>query len=120
VLLVDDEPGVLEPTRELLAGWGLTVASASSAADALAIYRSDPEAIDVVVTDHAMPVTTGIELAAALHALDSNLRWLLCTGFADDATLAQAQRHGVCAVLRKPVEPAELRAALEACLPAGH
>ncbi|MGE5336330.1 MAG: PAS domain S-box protein [Gemmatimonadota bacterium] len=116
VLLVDDEPGVLEPMRELLTGWGLTVTTASSGVEALAAYRNDPRAFDVVVTDHAMPAMTGIELASQLQALNTSLRWLLCTGFADDATTARAQAQGACTVLRKPVEPSELRSALEACL----
>ncbi len=59
---------------------------------------------------------TGVELAGQLRALNTSLRWLLCTGYADDATAARAQAQGVCAVLRKPVEPSALRSALEACL----
>jgi FixJ family two-component response regulator len=41
---------------------------------------------------------------------------ILCSGYADEAAAAEAQRHGVQTLLRKPIEPTELRAAVEAAL----
>ena len=63
-----------------------------------------------------MPQMTGIELAERLRARLPTLRWLLCTGFADEASIARARALGALAVLHKPVEPIKLRTAIESAL----
>jgi CheY-like chemotaxis protein len=116
VLLVDDEPSVLAVLRETLLTWGLTVEACASVEAAERVFAAAPESFDLVVTDHAMPQMTGIELAERLRARLPTLRWLLCTGFADDASIARARALGALAVLHKPVEPVELRTAIESAL----
>ena len=80
------------------------------------VFAAAPESFALVVTDHAMPQMTGIELAERLRARLPTLRWLLCTGFADEASVARARALGALAVLHKPVEPVELRTAIESAL----
>jgi len=117
VLLVDDEPAVLGSMRELLSGWGLQVAAFELPEQALAAFEAGPQEFDLAITDLAMPQLSGIELVARLRS-QRELPVLLSSGFVDDAALAAAREVGVHAVLRKPLEPAELRAAVEAVLPA--
>jgi nitrogen-specific signal transduction histidine kinase/CheY-like chemotaxis protein len=116
VLLVDDEPSVLAVMRETLRSWGLDVDDFSSAEAAEAGFVRDPARHDLLITDHAMPLVTGIELAARLRAHRPGLPWLLCTGYADATTVARARSGGATAVLRKPTERSDLRAAIEAAL----
>ncbi len=89
VLLVDDEASVLAMMRETLASWGLEVEACLTAAEAVRIYDADPARFDLLITDLAMPHTTGIQLAARLLARRSGLPWLLCTGFADADSAAR-------------------------------
>jgi CheY-like chemotaxis protein len=116
VLLVDDEPSVLAVLRDTLLTWGLTVEACASVEAAERVFAAAPESFALVVTDHAMPQMTGIELAERLRARLPTLRWLLCTGFADEASVARARALGALAVLHKPVEPVELRTAIESAL----
>lgn len=66
VLIVDDHPLNLNLARIVLSRAGFDVTTASSAAEALkSVDRARP---DVVLTDISMPVTSGKELCALLHA----------------------------------------------------
>ncbi|HEU0199762.1 MAG TPA: response regulator, partial [Burkholderiaceae bacterium] len=118
VLLVDDETAVRGFMQEMLAGWGLTVTTAAHAGEALSIFEEKEGAFDLVITDLAMPIKTGIELAAELRARCEDVPIILCSGYATDDAAFEAERYGIDTILGKPIEPAELRSAVEAALPA--
>jgi PAS domain S-box-containing protein len=112
VLLVDDEQAVLGFMRELLETWGLEVTACMSAADALETVARGAADFDVVITDQTMPRMTGLQLAAELAQWRPGLPVVLYTGYAEglpEGGVAQARAR---AVLRKPIEPAELRNAI--------
>jgi CheY-like chemotaxis protein len=68
VLVVDDEPLVLEVTAGMLEELGCDVVTATNARHALALLAAD-ERIEVLITDINMPHMNGYELAAkAQHA----------------------------------------------------
>jgi CheY-like chemotaxis protein len=60
---------------------------------------------------------TGLELARELAAIRPGLPVILYTGYADGVIDAQVEAAGVRALVRKPVEPAQLLALLRAHLP---
>jgi CheY-like chemotaxis protein len=109
---------VLAVMRETLEAWGLEVEACHSADAAEQAFLQTGE-FDLLVTDQAMPVATGMDLATRLRRRCPELAWLLCTGFADADTIASARQLGADAVLMKPIERDELRAAVESAL-AGH
>jgi PAS domain S-box-containing protein len=117
VLLVDDEEMVRGFMRELLEGWGLEVDAAGDGAEARALFARAPERYDLVITDQTMPRQTGVELARELAARRAGLPIVLYSGYADAITEAQVQDAGIRALVRKPVEPAALRALVETLLP---
>jgi CheY-like chemotaxis protein len=83
ILLVDDDELVRMGTALMLEELGHEiVAEAGSGLDALALLR-DPTALDVLLTDQAMPGMSGLELVARAKALRPGLRALLATGYAD-------------------------------------
>lgn len=102
VLFVDDEPGLAELGRDILAELGYRATACSRPLEALAIMRADPGAFDLLVTDYTMPQMTGCELAAAARELRAGLPVLLVTGHAADLTAAQSDAAGVGAILNKP------------------
>lgn len=107
ILLVDDEPFLLEVFAQVLCGYGYAVECVSSGKEALErLGRSPP--VDLLVTDQTMPSMTGIELARRTHALLPHLPVLLCTGFQDVHLQAQAQEVGIQRILSKPLELSEL------------
>ncbi|WP_338105563.1 response regulator [Microvirga tunisiensis] len=82
VLLVEDDPLVMTATAATLEDLGHAVVEASSAEAALRVLR-EGTAIDLVVTDHAMPGMTGLELAERIRAEWPTLPILLASGHAE-------------------------------------
>jgi CheY-like chemotaxis protein len=82
VLFVDDDPLVTEATAGMLEQLGHRVLIASSGSLALELIRLEP-AIDLLITDQAMPGMTGTELAARARDARPSLPIVLATGFAD-------------------------------------
>jgi signal transduction histidine kinase/ActR/RegA family two-component response regulator len=82
VLLVEDDALVMTGTAAMLEDLGHTVVEASSAEAALRILRDDTS-IDLVVTDHAMPGMTGLELAERIRAEWPTMPILLASGHAE-------------------------------------
>jgi PAS domain S-box-containing protein len=85
VLAVDDDVLVLTNTAAMLEDMGHRVLQATSAREALAVL--DRETVDLVVTDYAMPVMTGADLAAALPA---SMPVLIVSGYAEIPAGAEA------------------------------
>lgn len=82
VLLVDDDWLVASSTEAMLKDLGHEVIAVSSAARALEVLASG-RPVDLVMTDHAMPGMTGIELINRIREGWPNLPVLLATGYAE-------------------------------------
>ena len=82
VLAVDDDPLVLTNTRAMLEDLGHTVVIAFTGEQALEQLEATA-AIDLVLTDHAMPKMTGTELAKKIAARRPHLPIVLATGYAE-------------------------------------
>ena len=116
VLVVDDEAAVGEFMRELLATWGLQATFLPQAQAALELLSGPGARVDAVITDQAMPRMTGIQLARALRTSRIDVPVILYTGYGEGLAQSELQAAGVQAVLRKPVDPAALQAALSRVL----
>lgn len=82
VLVVDDDSLVLTSTCLLLEDLGHRVISAVSGADALKVLESE-RAIDLVITDMAMPQMDGAQLAQAIRIERPSVPIILATGYAE-------------------------------------
>lgn len=88
VLLVEDDALIAMSTQAVLEDLGHDVRVALSGAKALDLLRADPN-IELVITDLAMPIMTGLELAERIRATWPRMPILLATGYGDgiDGTL---------------------------------
>ena len=102
ILMVDDEPAVLEIAETLLVNNGYKVLTAEDGPTALAIFADHLQHIDLVLTDLAMPIMSGIALARTLRRMDGNVRIVISTGREDDFTRAELDEIGIKATLPKP------------------
>jgi CheY-like chemotaxis protein len=106
VLVVDDEEGVRRSTRRLLERRGYTVVEADSAAHALAVL--DGTAVDVMLTDHAMPGGTGRDLARDVIDRHPQVRVVLMSGFAGEGEVRDEIGGRTIPFLAKPFTLEEL------------
>ena len=106
ILLVDDSSGLLATTAALLRDREFEVVCAGGGAEALTILEKDPDRFDLIITDFAMPMVSGVEVVRFARNLRSDLPAIIITGYADLTALG-ARPTGV-PVLRKPFEEEEL------------
>jgi nitrogen-specific signal transduction histidine kinase len=111
ILAVDDDQLVLVNTVALLEDLGHEVLMAASGGEALEILAQTP-AVDIVVTDQAMPNMTGIELSERLRGASPNLPILIVTGYAEIPPGPGQDLPR----LAKPFSQDELSAAVEAAV----
>jgi len=112
VLVVDDDLLVITGTAAMIEDLGHTPIEAHSGAEALAMLSSGVK-VDVVITDHAMPAMTGLQLAERIQDRFPGLPIILATGYAelpkDPAALGIAR-------LAKPCSQNDIAAAINAAL----
>lgn len=108
ILLVDDEPIVVEVTRRRLELLGYRVTSFLQSDEALESFRSDPEAFDCVITDQTMPKLTGEQLARAVLDMRPGIPVILCTGYSAVINEEKARKIGIRAFLMKPFNHQDL------------
>lgn len=117
VLVVDDEPVVLEQIGKALRrrGHDVSLAPSAEAATRIMSERSD---LGVVVSDIRMPGEDGLGLARRITAADSRIRpeVVLITGHASVDDAAEAVRIGASDFIRKPLRSGEIANAVEAAM----
>lgn len=110
VLVVEDNAVVADSIAALLQLWGASPSVYASAAETLAL--ADLSTVDVALCDIRLPgEMDGIALATELQRLRPHLAIALVSADIDDAMQQLARERGWQA-LRKPVQPAALRALL--------
>ncbi len=102
VLFVDDEAVLTRLAEQILSRLGYVPAVYTRPLDALARFRDDPAAFDLVITDHTMPALTGLELCRAMLGVRPDLPVILSTGYAAVLDADEVRRAGVVEVLAKP------------------
>ncbi len=116
ILLVEDEPTVLELTRTLLSRLGYNVLAAVTPADALQLEEQHEGPIHLVVTDVVMPKMSGRELVTRLVERRPGLGSLFMSGYTADVI----ENHGVLEdgihFLQKPFSREQLAARVREAL----
>jgi len=110
VLVVDDEPDIVEEVVEHLDDEGLECVFAFNAAQAIEMVGNDP-AIGVIVTDIRMPGMDGLEMARKLKdeaGASRDLYVIVATGHAGMAEAIEAMQLGAEDFLTKPISPDHL------------
>lgn len=113
VLLVDDEPSIVETFRYFLECGGYTVLGATSGDSALKVCRCFPETIDILVADMKLAPQDGAQLAAVIRALYPCLTVVLMSGWPADTFSDHSIADGF---LEKPFRPSELLEVLSSIL----
>ncbi|RWK16569.1 MAG: response regulator [Mesorhizobium sp.] len=88
LLLIDDSSGLRQLTAESLRQRGFAVTCASGGAEALAMIERTPHDFDVIVTDFAMPLVSGVEVIRFARNLRSDWPAVMITGYADGDAIA--------------------------------
>jgi CheY-like chemotaxis protein len=120
ILIVDDEPNIVNVYRYLLRRVGYKVTAHTDPQAALKDFITRPADIQLVLTDLTMPGLNGLELASKIYQIRPELPVVIATGFGGDLiTPAQlAAQPNIRQVLEKPLNPESLIRCIAALLKA--
>ncbi|WP_279341600.1 PAS domain-containing protein [Geothrix sp. SG200] len=116
ILLVDDEPAVLQTIGAALASMGLDIVTAEDGLAAVARLEAAPEAIDLVLMDLTMPRMDGRDAFEAMRRIRPDLRVILSSGYNEQESTRLLLGRGLAGFLQKPYTLDDLRAALQKAL----
>ncbi len=80
ILVVDDEESILAMTRAALENYGYTVSTAVSGMEAIARFRENPNAFDLIITDLGMPFMDGNGMIGALRKIRPEIKIIASSG----------------------------------------
>jgi two-component system response regulator HupR/HoxA len=107
ILIVDDEPAILE-SLEMTLGSDYRVYTAESGEEGLAILER--ENIALIISDQVLPSMSGVEFLEKAIELDPHAIRMLLTGYADIRSMSRAINEGrIYRFITKPWEPEEVR-----------
>lgn len=112
ILVVDDEPDMVEITTHRLEHLGYKITSTTSSQDALIMFEAMPDKFDLIITDQTMPKLTGAELTKKVMKIRQDMPVILCTGYSTKIDPQKAKELGIREFLLKPVDYRKLAFAI--------
>jgi nitrogen regulation protein NR(I) len=107
LLVIDDEPAILYAFRRGFQKPDITVLTATSAAEGLAMVTQHHP--DVVMLDLALPDLSGLDVFRRIHQHNAKIPVIFITGHGTTDTAIEAMKLGAFDYLLKPLELAPLR-----------
>jgi PAS domain S-box-containing protein len=120
ILLAEDEDGVRDAARRVLAAQGYTVLEAFDGVEALTVASGHNGAIELLLTDVVMPRKTGPQAAAELIAQRPELKVLYMSGHTDEAVMPLPLAGTDTGFVQKPFTHDRLAAAVRELLDREH
>jgi two-component system cell cycle sensor histidine kinase/response regulator CckA len=109
ILLVDDDQMIREVTAALLTRLGYEVIQAQSGEEALILYRSNRERINLVIVDMIMPEMGGGEVIDQIRFINPQARIILSSGYSLNGDAKDIMnRGGAQAFIQKPFQIQDL------------
>jgi two-component system response regulator HydG len=111
VLVVDDDPAHRTMLRTLLTSWGYTIIEADDGS--AAIESAKNQAFDLILMDIRMIKVSGLQALREIKAHNPAIPVIMMTAYSSVETAVEALKNGAYDYLTKPLEPDELRIAIE-------
>lgn len=113
ILLVDDEPMLLDVMVTVLEAGGYKCITAGAGLEAIETYRQNQDQIAAVVLDLGLPDYLGQDVFAAMRQINPNARIIVASGAIDPDVQNELTRAGCKHFVEKPYNIAELLQALK-------
>jgi CheY-like chemotaxis protein len=116
ILIVEDEPMVLDYTLSILEKLGYRVLTAINGNEALKVFSGTELPIQLVVSDFVMPIMGGRELVDQIHSTHPQMPVLFVSGYIDDGFRQKGGLKSGESFLQKPFHSANLARAVRELL----
>jgi DNA-binding response OmpR family regulator len=107
---------VRDMVGEVLEAEGLEVLRAEDGARGVALFRENPDRVDVVLLDLSMPGLSGEETFRRLREIDAGVRVILSSGYDHDEARGRLGSGPPAGFIQKPYRPEQLMAEIDRCL----
>lgn len=108
IMVVEDNPQVLQLALDSLGQYGYTALSASSRNEAAEVYQRYAGQVDLLLTDVILPDAKGPEIAQDIQAMNPNVEVLYMSGYTDNVVVDNATLYPGVDFLQKPFQPKTL------------
>jgi CheY-like chemotaxis protein len=115
VMIVDDEPLLIELAEGMIIGLGYASLAFSSSARASEAFDSGLK-VDLLLTDEDMPGLSGSELVSAIRTKGWDIPVVMMSGNVTTPLKQRARANRVCALISKPFSRELLAATIARCL----
>src|ERR1700690_2907296 len=106
LLVVDDEPGIVDSLQKIFEREQLRVLTAHGGTQALEIIRREP--VSVMVTDLMMAGMSGMDLLKASRSVSPETETVLMTAYGTVENAVEAMKQGAYDFVTKPIKRAHL------------
>jgi len=103
ILIVDDEPSILQLEKRFLQNLGYRVTDTTESRKAYEIFKKNPDSYDLIITDMAMPQMSGRELIQKVLIIRPEMKTILCTGYSDISTSETSKQIPATGFFSKPL-----------------
>ncbi len=100
ILIIDDEPGIVEEVSSFLTEEGYEISTADTAGDGIRKFESFRP--DLILLDMKLPDQSGIEVLRIVKKNSPSTRVIVNTGYVDQKMIDEAEALGRDAFLQKP------------------
>jgi len=108
ILLVDDEPAILDLASEVLQMLGYTVYRAESGQEAVSIYREKQDRIDLIILDMILRGMSGSQVLKILQEINADVKVILSSGYGLQGEVRKVMEMGCLGFIQKPYNFADL------------
>jgi CheY-like chemotaxis protein len=119
ILLVDDEPWLLDLGVQILNRFGYRTLSAPSGEEALMILERNGTPVDLIIMDLLMPGMGGRKCLEQVAQTNPSARFIVASGFAEEGTMEEVRKLGARGIIQKPYAVEELLKTVRGALEAG-
>lgn len=116
ILLVDDEAVLVKMQEKILTSLGYKITSHTQPVLALELFRSDPNAFDLVISDMSMPRMSGVNLAEEIHMIKPDIPVIILSGFIPDIEQEKTSAIGIRSFIQKPASIGQMAGSIREAL----
>ncbi len=116
ILVVDDEPNILEVTEEMLQTMGYNVLTANNGREAVALFGKNSLTVDLTILDMIMPGLSGGETYNRIKKIRPEAKVLLSSGYSIKGEAQKILDRGCNGFIQKPYNLEKLSEKLEVVL----
>jgi signal transduction histidine kinase/ActR/RegA family two-component response regulator len=104
VLIVDDDLMILDAISTFLNSHGYNIISCNSGENAIKMFETNREYIDIAILDMIIPDIAGRVLLDRFRELNAELKVVMMTGYSNSSDIEYVKNKGVITILNKPFE----------------